>query len=159
MYAKIYPPAIQGLADKESIQDKWELTIRCINGMQSAIDGMRSKTLWFEHHSTIENTLVKLKAIYNPLKKFGHQFLPGYKIPRSHETTSFTMNYREYHQRELYLLLSDIFWLTLSIKSKFVYDCIMYKRLDLLICIVSKSSKILQWWAITYDLYMWHLHY
>ena len=42
---QIYPPAIQGLADKESIQDKWELAIRCINGMQSVIDGMRSKTL------------------------------------------------------------------------------------------------------------------
>ena len=42
----------------------------------------------------IENTLVKLEAIYNPLKRFGHQFLPGYKIPRSHETASFTMNYR-----------------------------------------------------------------
>ena len=159
VYAEIYPPAIQGLADKESIQDKWELAIRCINGMQSVIDGTRSKTLWFEHHSMIENTLVKLKAIYNPLKRVGCQFLPGYEIPRSHETTSFTMNYREYCQRELYLLLSDIFWLTSTIKSKFVYDCIMYKRLDLLIHIVSKSSKILQWWAITYDLYMWHSHY
>ena len=112
--------------------------------MQSVIDGTRSKTLRFEHHATIENTLVKLKAMYNPLKRFAHQFMPGYEIPRSHETTSFTMNYREYHQRELYLLLSDIFWLTSSIKSKFVYDCIMYKRLNLLICIVSKSSKILQ---------------
>ena len=45
VYTKIYPPAIQGLADKESIQDKWELAIRCINGMQSVIDGTRSKTL------------------------------------------------------------------------------------------------------------------
>ena len=125
----------------------------------SVIDGTRSKTLLFEHHSTIENTLVKLKAIYNPLERFGRQFLPGYEIPRSHKTTSFTMNYREYHQRELYLLVSDIFWLTSTIKSKFVYDCIMYKRLHLLIHIVSKSSKILQQWAITYDLYMWHSHY
>ena len=97
--------------------------IQCINGMQSVIDGTRSKTLRFEHHTTIENTLVKLKAMYNPLKRLAHQFIPGYEIPRSHETTSFTMNYQEYCQRELYLLLSDIFWLTSSIKSKFVYDC------------------------------------
>ena len=61
--------------------------------MQSVIDGTRSKTLRFKHHATIENTLVKLKAMYNPLKRFAHQFIPGYKILRSHETTSFTMNY------------------------------------------------------------------
>ena len=58
--------------------------------MQSVIDGTRSKTLRFEHHATIENTQVKLKAMYNPLKRFAHQFMPGYKIPRSHETTSFS---------------------------------------------------------------------
>ena len=45
VYAEIYLPAIQSLADKEFIQDKQELTIRCINGMQSVIDGTRSKTL------------------------------------------------------------------------------------------------------------------
>ena len=123
------------------------------------IDGTRSKTLWFEHHVMIENTLVKLKAMCNPLKRFASQFMPGYKIPRSHETASFTVNCQEYHQRGLYLFLSDIFWLTSSIKSKFAYNCIMYKRLNLLICIVSKSSKILQQWAITYDLYTWHDHY
>ena len=127
--------------------------------MQSVIDGTRSKTLWFEQHSTIKNTLVKLKAMYNPLKRFACQFMPGYEIPQNHETMEFTMQYQEYCQRELYLLLSDIFWLTSSIKSKFVYDCIMYKRLNLLTCIVSKSSKILQWWAITYDLYYWHSTY
>ena len=38
--------------------------------MQSVIDGTRSKTLRFKHHATIENTLVKLKAMYNPLKRF-----------------------------------------------------------------------------------------
>ena len=37
------------------------------------------QTLRFEHHATIENTLVKLKAMYNPLKRFAHQFMPGYK--------------------------------------------------------------------------------
>ena len=133
--------------------------IQCINGMQSVIEGTRSKMLWFKQHSTIENTVVKLKAIYNPLKRFAHQFMPGYKIPWSHETTEFSMLYQEYRQRELYLLHSDIFWLTSSIKTKFVYDCIMYKRLNLFIHITSKSSKILQRWAITYDLYYWHSTY
>ena len=55
--------------------------IQCINGMQSVIDGTRSKTLRFEHHAMIENTLVKFKAMYNPLKRFAHQFMSGYKIP------------------------------------------------------------------------------
>ena len=91
--------------------------IQCINGMQSIIEGTRSKMLQFEQHSTIENTVVKLKAIYNPLKRFAHQFMPGYEIPQSHETTEFSMLYQEYHQRELYLLHSDIFWLTSSIKK------------------------------------------
>ena len=125
--------------------------------MQSVIEGTRSKMLQFEQHSTIKNTLVKLKAIYNPLKRFAHQFMPGYEIPQSHETTEFSMLYREYRQRELYLLHSDIFWLTSSIKTKFMYDCIMYKKLNLLIHITSKSSKILQRWA--YDLYYWHPTY
>ena len=46
---------------------------------------------------------------------------------REHEVTPFSMNYREYRQRELYLLLNDIHWITQHIKMKFVYDCIMYK--------------------------------
>ena len=38
IYAEIYPVVIPGLSDKESIQDKKDLAIRCINGMQSVID-------------------------------------------------------------------------------------------------------------------------
>ena len=124
---EIYPVAIPGLSDKESIQDKRELAIQCINGMQSVIDGTRTKTLCFKNHETIEDTLVKLKVIYNPVKRFAHQFIPGYNLMREHEVTAFSMNYREYRQRELYLLLNDIHCITQHIKMKFVYDCIMYK--------------------------------
>ena len=95
--------------------------------MQSVIDGTQTKTLHFENHKTIEDTLVKLKVIYNPVKHFACQFIPGYDPMREHEVTAFSMNYREYRQRELYLLLNDIHWITQHIKMKFVYDCIMYK--------------------------------
>ena len=60
IYVEIYPVVIPGLSDKESIQGKRELAIQCINGMQSVIDGTRTKTLRFENHETIEDTLVKL---------------------------------------------------------------------------------------------------
>ena len=112
--------------------------------MQSVIDGTQTKTLHFENHTMIEDSLVKLKVIYNPVNRFAGQFIPGYDPSREHETTSFNMNYQEYQQRELYLLLNDIHWIMQHIKMKFMYNCIMYKRLDLLIHIVSKSSKILQ---------------
>ena len=150
---------IQGFSDKRSIQDKRELAIQCTNRMQSVIDCTWTKTLHFKNPETIEDTLVKLKAIYNPVKHFTCQFIPGYDPMREHEVTPFSMNYREYRQRELYLLLNDIHWITQHIKMKFVYDCIMYKWLDLLILIVSKSSKILQRWALQYDLYTWHMRY
>ena len=39
---------------------------------------------------------VKLKVIYNPVKHFAHQFIPGYDPMREHEVTAFSMNYREY---------------------------------------------------------------
>ena len=95
--------------------------------MQSVIDCTQTKTLHFKNPETIEDTLVKLKAIYNPVKLFACQFIPGYDLMRDHEVTPFSMNYREYRQRELYLLLNDIHWITQHIKMKFVYDCIMYK--------------------------------
>ena len=62
IYVEIYPVVIPGLSDKESIQDKRELAIQCINRMQSVIDGTQTKTLCFENHETIEDTLVKLKS-------------------------------------------------------------------------------------------------
>ena len=96
IYVEIYPVAIPGLSDKESIQDKRELAIRCINRMQSVIDGTQTKTLHFKNHETIEDTLVKLKVIYNPVKHFTCQFIPGYDPMREHEVTAFSMNYREY---------------------------------------------------------------
>ena len=72
--------------------------------------------------------------------------------------TPFTMNYREYRQRELYLICNDIYWVVQNIKIKFVFDCIEYKKLDLA-KIATKVSKILQKWAIDYDLYVWHASY
>ena len=127
--------------------------------MQYIIDATRTKTLCFERHRIIDDTLWKMKAIYNPIKRFAVQFIPGYDPLRGHETTPFNMNYHEYRQRELYLLLNDIFWITQEIKTKFIVCCMMYKRLNLLICIVSKSSKIIQRWAIVHDLYIWHESY
>ena len=96
IYAEIYPVVIPGLSNKESIQDKRELAIQCINGMQSVIDCTRTKTLCFENPETIEDTLVKLKAIYNPVKCFTCKFIPEYDLMREHEVTPFSMNYREY---------------------------------------------------------------
>ena len=64
--------------------------------MQSVIDCTRTKTLHFKNPETIEDTLVKLKAIYNPVKCFACQFIPGYDPMREHEVTPFSMNYREY---------------------------------------------------------------
>ena len=49
------------------------------------------------------------------------------------------MYYREYWQHELYLLLNYIYWLCQNIKLKYVYDCIQYKKLDLLAKIGTKS--------------------
>ena len=85
--------------------------------------------------------------------------MPGYEVSNSHETTSFNMNYREYHQRELYLLLNNIYWVSQNIKVKYVLDCIEYKKLDLLAKICTKASRILQRWALGYDLYVWHQSY
>ena len=93
------------------------------------------------------------------MKHFAERFLPEYEISRSHETTPFSMNYREYRQRELYLLLNDIYWTGQNIKINFAFDCIEYKKLDLLAKTATKSSKILQKWAIDYDLYVWHSSY
>ena len=42
---------------------------------------------------------------------------------------------------------------------KYVYECIEYKKLDLLAKICTKASKIFQKWALDYDLYVWHKSY
>ena len=73
--------------------------------------------------------------------------------------TPFTMNYREYRQHKLYLICSDIYWVVPNIKIKFMFDCIEYKKLNLLAKIATKVSKILQKWAIDYNLYVWHASY
>ena len=70
-----------------------------------------------------------------------------------HATTSFNMNYIEYRQREIFLISSDIFWLSHGIRKKFIPTCIMYKKMDLLAKISTKSSKVIQKWAVQYDLY------
>ena len=77
----------------------------------------------------------------------------------SHAMTEFSVDYREYRQRELYLLLSDIYWLCQNIKVRFVYTCIQHKKLDLFTKICTNSSKVMQKWAIDYDLYTWHNSY
>ena len=134
--------------------DKRLLCIRAINVIHSIVDATHMKTLMFENHNMIENTRCKLIAIYNPLRHFFRSYLPGYNMSNSHETTSFNMNYREYWQRELYLILNDIYWVSQNIKVKYMFDCIEYKKLDLLAKICTKSSKILQRWALDYDLYV-----
>ena len=139
--------------------DKHGLCQRALCAVKSIVDATCTKTLRFKNHATIEDSCHKLITIYNPMKHFAECFLPGYEISRSHETTPFSMNYREYWQRELYLLLNDIYWIGQNIKIKFVFDCIEYKKLDLLAKIATKASKILQKWAIDYDLYVWHSLY
>ena len=62
-------------------------------------------------------------------------------------------------QRELYLLCNDIYWATQNIKIKFIFNSTEYKKLDLLLKIAMKSSKVLQKWAINYALYVWHTSY
>ena len=139
--------------------DKRQLCIRAINAIHSIVDATHTKTLRFKNHNMIEDTRCKLIAIYNPLRHFSHSYLSGYEVSNSHETTSFNMNYREYQQRELYLILNDIYWVSQNIKVKYVFDCIEYKKLDLLAKICTKASKILQRWALDYDLYVSHASY
>ena len=159
IFAEIYLSVLPGLNETESIMDKRQLCIRAINAIHSIVNATHTKTLRFKNHNTIEDTRCKLIAIYNPLRHFSHLYLPGYEISNSHETTSFSMNYREYHQRELYLLLNDIYWVSQNIKVKYVFNCIEYKKLDLLAKICTKVSKILQKWALGYNLYLWHESY
>ena len=100
----------QALVTRSLSKTSENWAIICINGMQSVTDGTQTKTLCFENNTMIEDSLVKLKMIYNPVNRFAGQFIPGYDPSREHETTSFNMNYQEYQQRELYLLLNDIHW-------------------------------------------------
>ena len=128
IFAQIYPVVLPGIQDKESNVDKRELCIQGLNAIQSITNATRSKTLRFKNHSTIEDSRQKFMAIYQPLKNYYDHFLPGYQVADNHCTTTFSMNYREYHQHELYLLLNDIYWVSLNIKLKFVFDCIQYKN-------------------------------
>ena len=57
-------------------RENWQFDV--LMECQSVIDGTRTKILCFKNHETIEDTLVKLKVIYNPVKCFAHQFIPGY---------------------------------------------------------------------------------
>ena len=68
MSAEIYPRVLPGLADKESIMDKHGLCRRALCAVESIIDTTCTKTLWFENHSTIEDSCHKLIAIYKPIK-------------------------------------------------------------------------------------------
>ena len=121
--------------------DKRQLCIRAINAINSIVNATHMKTLRFKNHNTIEDTRCKLIAIYNPLRHFSHSYLPGYDVSNLHETTAFNMNYREYWQRELYLILNDMYWVSQNIQVKYVFNCIEYKKLDLLAKICTKSSK------------------
>ena len=112
VFAEIYLSVLPGLSETESIMDKRQLCIRAIDAIHSIVDATRTKTLRLKNHDTIEDTRCKLIAIYNSLRHFSHLYLPGYEVSNSHETTSFNMNYREYHQREFYLLLDDIYWVS-----------------------------------------------
>ena len=112
--------------------------------MQYVINATRTKILCFQRHRIIDDTLRKKKAIYNHVNRFAVQFIPGYDPSRGHEMKPFNMNYCECRQQGLYLLLNDIFWITQEIKTKFLVCCMMSKRLNLLICIVSKRSIIMQ---------------
>ena len=159
VFAEIYPCVLPGMAEKESIMDKCDLCRRVLFAIESIVDATRMKTLQFENHSTIEDSRCKLIAIYNPLKHFAQRFLSGYEISNGHETTTFTVYYREYRQDEFYLLCNDIYWVVQSIKIKFTFDSIEYKKLDLLAKIATKAIKILQKWAIDYNLYLWHQSY
>ena len=101
VFAEIYPCVLPGLAEKESIMDKCGLCRRALCAVESIVDATCTKTLKFKNHAPIADSCHKLIAIYSPMKHFAECFLPGYEISRSHETTPFSMNYREYWQREL----------------------------------------------------------
>ena len=67
--AEIYPVVIPGMSQKESIKDKQELTIQCIDIMQYVIDATRTKTLHFKRHEIIDDTLQKMKGNLQPYQK------------------------------------------------------------------------------------------
>ena len=152
IYAEIYPCVIDSFSDKESIVDKRGLCIQSLGVIDYVLDCMRTKILTFQDHDVIEDSHRKLMAVYNPLSHF-YQWFVSDDVPQCHATTSFNMNYIEYRQREIFLLSSDIFWLSDGIRKKFILTCIMYKKLDLLAKISTKSSKVIQKWAVQYDLY------
>ena len=159
VFVPIYPAVLPGLDETESIMDKRQLCVHALHAIASITDATRTKTLRFENHDTIEDSRHKLVAIYQPLKHFCEHFLLGYPPSNMHVTTEFSMYYREYRQCELYLLLNNIYWVCQNIKLKYMYNCIQYKKLDLLAKIWTKSSKVMQKWAIDYDLYTWHNSY
>ena len=152
IYAEIYPCVIDSFSDKELIVDKRGLCIRSLGVIDYVLDCMRTKILTFWDHDVIEDSQRKLMAVYNPLSHFYQQFVSD-DVTQCHATTSFNMNCIEYRQREIFLLSSDIFWLSDGIRKKFIPTCIMYKKLDLLAKISTKSSKVIQKWAVQYDLY------
>ena len=69
-FAEIYPCVLPGLVEKESIMDKRELCRHSLCNIQSILDETHTKTLRFEKHETIKDSLCKLTAIYNPLSIF-----------------------------------------------------------------------------------------
>ena len=152
IHAEIYPCVIDSFSDKELIVDKRGLCIWSLGVIDYVLDCMRMKILTFQDHDVIEDSCRKLMAVYNPLSHF-YQWFVSDDAPQCHATTSFNMNYIEYRQREIFLLSSDIFWLSDGIRKFFILTCIMYKRLDLLAKISTKSSKVIQKWAVQYDLY------
>ena len=139
--------------------DKRQLCICALYAIQSITDATRTKMLRFKNHDTIEDSRCKRVAIYQPLKHFCECFLLGYPLSNTHVMTEFSVYYREYRQHKLYLLLNNIYWVCQNIKLKYVYNCIQYKKLDLLAKIGTKSSEVMQKWAIDYDLYTWHNSY
>ena len=92
-------------------------------------------------HEIIDDTLWKMKAIYNPIKRFAVQFIPGYDPSRGHETTPFNMNYREYRQCELYFLLNDIFGSHMKLKLNSLFPALCTRGLIFSYALLARTVK------------------
>ena len=114
--AEIYPCMIDSFCDKESIVDKRGLCMQSLGVINYILDSTRMKIFVFQDHDVIEDSCRKLMAFYNSLSHFYEQFVSE-DVPQCHATMSFNMNYLEYRQREIFLLSSDIFWLSHGIRK------------------------------------------
>ena len=133
--------------------------MRCLKCIQCIMSEVRCKTYTIQQTSHLDDSINFLLSAYNALYKYHNIKIDDteFNHDRNRRVGIFDMHYKKLRQREIMFFTIDLEQICSDLEY-YIKTLNRYKTLNNLCVIASKSSRVLQKWAVKYNLFHYHLH-